>query len=338
MSYEDDFSWNLRQWDPATSMILDVLALQYMYGKNMATNAGDSSYSLSRSGMYSTLWDASGADTVSVNGQFDGWVISLPDTQLSSLVDTKAGYATPMSDMNSVAPSTLFWLAGDFENAIGSNSADLITGTTIANSLFGNGGNDVLTGAGGNDTIQGGTGLDFAVYSGHSSNYTMQRVSADSFLLADDRGTDGTDTLTSIERLSFSSSMVAFDMATNQSGGMAVLLVGAVLGRQAALAKKDLLGTVIELFDAGFSFRDLSGAVMRLDIWSLLAGNNSSSAVTNYLLTTVNGVAPSSSALASAVASLNTNRGDYLWHLAESTTNQAQVNLAGLALAGVEYL
>ena len=42
MSYNDTASLNLISWDPATPMILDVLALQYLYGKNLNTNAGDS--------------------------------------------------------------------------------------------------------------------------------------------------------------------------------------------------------------------------------------------------------------------------------------------------------
>ena len=33
--------------------------------------------------------------------------------------------------------------------------------------------------------------------------------------------------------------------------------------------KKPLVGTAIDLFDQGFTLQQLSGAVMRLDIWGL---------------------------------------------------------------------
>lgn len=44
MSYDDDYSWNEIQYDPATPMIIDVIALQYIYGKNTSSHAGDSNH------------------------------------------------------------------------------------------------------------------------------------------------------------------------------------------------------------------------------------------------------------------------------------------------------
>ncbi|TSA13147.1 MAG: hypothetical protein D4R79_06175 [Comamonadaceae bacterium] len=61
-----------------------------------------------------------------------------------------------------------------------------------------------------------------------------------------------------------------------------------------------------------------------------------------YLLTNVNGVAPDATTLTNAVTSLNTEtdfatQGNFLWHLAESATNQTRIDLVGLATTGLAY-
>ena len=158
MSYSDDYAWNLKQWDPATPMILDVIALQYIYGKNMATNAGDSTHKLSQTNFYSTIWDSSGSDTISVAGSIVGWTITLPNIQISPLVDTKVGEAFPSLELALASPKTLYWLTGDIENVIGGSGNDKVSGSDGANSLSGGSGNDTLYGGGGNDTFDWDTG------------------------------------------------------------------------------------------------------------------------------------------------------------------------------------
>jgi hypothetical protein len=64
--------------------------------------------------------------------------------------------------------------------------------------------------------------------------------------------------------------------------------------------------------------------------------------IATYLLTNVNGVAPDGTTLANAVASLNTetdfaSQGNFLWHLAESATNQTRIDLVGLASTGLAF-
>lgn len=143
------------------------------------------------------------------------------------------------------------------------------------------------------------------------------------------------DTLRNFERLEFSDLKLAFDLHGN--AGKAALLLGAVLGRDIMMAKKELLGTDIGFFDQGFTLGELSGALMRLNIWDILAGGNSADQIATYLLKTVHGVAPDSSAIASAVASINSNAGEFLAHLAESAANQAQIHLVGLVQNGLEF-
>lgn len=149
MSYNDDGSWNEFFWDPATPMILDVLALQYLYGKNLTHNTGDSTYNLSETNYYYTLWDAGGADTLDASGASVGWDIFLPEISISTLVDTRVGIASPIG----LSAQTLVWLAGDYENVIGSQFGDVINGNLFDNFLDGGSGHDIMYGGDGNDTF-----------------------------------------------------------------------------------------------------------------------------------------------------------------------------------------
>jgi len=160
MSYEDSYDWNLIAWDPATPMVLDVLALQYLYGKNNSTNASDSTYTLDRSDMYLTIWDAAGNDTIDQSGSTVGWNIYLPEIQLSKVVDTKVGLGASVIDFALTTPTSFTWLTGDIENVKGSSFNDAIYGNSLANELYGNAGDDTLNGGAGADNLIGGAGND----------------------------------------------------------------------------------------------------------------------------------------------------------------------------------
>jgi serralysin len=226
MSYRDNYNWDLRQFDPATPMILDVICLQYLYGKNMSTNAGDTTHQLSKTNFYVTIWDASGNDTVSAEGQILDWTIVLPSTALSSAVDTKVGFASPRYEFSLVSPQTLFWLAGDIENAIGGNGNDTLTGNSAANKLLG---------AAGNDWLDGGGGVDVAIFSTRLANYTIIKT-ATGYIVKDKTGADGTDILTNVEVLKFA------DMSVNLQ-----------IKAQAAAAPATDVTRLIELYIAFFN-------------------------------------------------------------------------------------
>ena len=153
MSYEDDFDWNNTSWDPATPMFLDVLALQYLYGKREEVFAGDDIHTLSKHELYATLWDPSGNDSIDQTDASEGWIITLPDTVVSELVDTKVGSAYPAEELDLAAFTNLYWLMGDLEEVKGSSFSDKIYGNSLDNLIEGNGGDDTLAGGSGSDTF-----------------------------------------------------------------------------------------------------------------------------------------------------------------------------------------
>ncbi|WP_373356826.1 M10 family metallopeptidase C-terminal domain-containing protein [Pseudoroseicyclus sp. CXY001] len=158
-SYGDD-GRGTGQSNPGTMMVLDVLALQYLYGADMSTNAGNTFHVIESDLVYETIWDASGTDTLDAREAEEGWSISLPDTTFSDLVDTMVGAALPIEDLLSERPSDFLWLLGDIENVYGSQFADLISGNALDNLLKGNGGRDELYGNSGDDIINGGDDAD----------------------------------------------------------------------------------------------------------------------------------------------------------------------------------
>jgi Ca2+-binding RTX toxin-like protein len=277
-----------------------------------------------------------GADTYFVDNLAD--LVLEADNAAAQAPDARPGLDLG-SAIDKVVASVTFSLTAFVENLdLAAGAGDLAgSGNALDNTLLGNDGRNNLTGAGGNDHIDGGAGVDTALYSGGRAGYVLNRTST-GFTVTDTSGLEGSDTLQNVERFKFAGAGIAFDMGLAQSGGGTALLIGAVLGQATLAAKKELVAVVIDLFDQGFTLQQLSGAVMRLDIWTLLAGGNEASQIASYLLTMVRGTAPDAATLTAAVASLtNDPQGDFLWHLAESSDNQTQVGLVGLAATGLEF-
>jgi hypothetical protein len=339
MSYNDDANWNTFNWDPATPMILDVIALQALYGKNQQTNAGNTVHKLSENNFYLTLWDASGIDALDISSNPSGWTIVMPNQGISSLVDTRVGIAAPTSDYLAALPRNLVWLAGDYERIIGSRFADQLTGNDFNNVFVSNGGNDV---------IRGGNGIDTVMLSGSAAQYRISTEvsTASSTVVTNTVQSFDRHTLTSIERLQFADVNLALDTSVHGHAGQAVLLLSAVLPGQLALddSKLSLVGSVITLLDQGFTVQQLAGAVLRLPIWDILTAqtNSGSADVASYLARNVYGSTANDGVISDAILRMGlesgATQGNYLSNLALSAANQERINLVGINQTGLEYL
>jgi hypothetical protein len=215
---------------------------------------------------------------------------------------------------------------------------DEISGLVGADILYGHAGRDTLSGGAGSDMLDGGDGLDAARWSGARAQFSLS-AGAQSWTVQDLKGDEGSDTLRSVERLIFADTQVALDLGTDQSAGQALLLIGAVIGRQAMLVKRPMMGSIIDLFDQGYTLEVLAGAVMRLPIWAgVLTASDSALDKASHLLTTVHGRTPTAMELSEAVTSLqNETTGALLARLALTAANSQQVGLVGLAQTGFEY-
>ena len=370
MSYDDISPATGGDTFAQTPMILDVIALQGAYGEGIGSSGSvnDTIAPGSTGGVvaYRTYFDTGGLDLIDLKNYATGAYLHMGAA--ISAAAHPVGVSMSMADNKLMTsggdPGSLRWFYGDFENASGSPGADLIVGNVGNNSISGNEGNDslnggdgrdTLTGGPGNDVLDGGLGVDIVVFSDTISSYKIQYDSSTrKYNVAANGGTDGSDGLANIERLKFSDNSLALDLAANQSGGETALLLGAVLPGKLALdpSKKQLIGTVIDLFDRGYSMSELAGALLRLDIWSQLTGQNISTTspyaprslaedtvIANYLITNVNGSAPSASALKTAAELLHLEpfQGAWLAQLAQSNAGQSHIGLVGLAATGIAY-
>jgi hypothetical protein len=322
MSYNETYPWNQISWSPASPMLLDVIGMQAIYGRNMSTNSGNSTYTLSQTNLYMTLWDAGGSDVVNAGTSDVGWNIALPDLQLSSIVSTKAGFARPIGVGE---PKTLYWLTGDIENAVGSQYADSIDGSSLNNSI---------QGGGGNDYIDGGSGLDSALYSGRRSNYTITKTT--SVVAINDRsGVDGIDTIVNVERALFSDASVAFDTAGH--AGQAYRLYQAAFDRKPDVGG---LGYWIYHIDNGMSLQDISwNFINSPEFKSLYGATQSNSVFVSKLYENILNRLGDSGGLNYWVGMLDRNeisRHYMVAEFSESAENQAQV--VGSIQSGIEYI
>jgi len=168
---------------PTSLMLLDIQAIQYLYGTNYNYNAGNNIYLYSDTFDYrETIWDGGGIDSVNYGGTRDA-IIDLREgygSQIGNPIYSLSETGSKISTLNNV------WIAYGvtIENSFGGIGDDEITGNSADNSLNGGNGNDLLyggegndtfdwdpNGRGGNDTFYGGIGDDAYVI-----NSTLDKI------------------------------------------------------------------------------------------------------------------------------------------------------------------
>ena len=165
-----------------TYMMNDIAALQYLYGADYSTHAGQTVYSWSpttgemfvngvgqgRPGanrVFLTIWDGGGNDTYDMSGYSTDLSVNLAPGNWSVL--SRVQLAELNTNTGALARANVFNAllhAGDLrsliENATGGSGKDELRGNVAANILLGNGSVDKLFGLVGNDRLGGGNGGD----------------------------------------------------------------------------------------------------------------------------------------------------------------------------------
>lgn len=328
---------------PGEPMALDIAALQYLYGAS-ASNAGNTRYDLASADFQSgfhAVWDAGGVDVFDASHVGRGVTLDLNEGAGSSIgVSVTAMGNVAGSSVSTVYTSTLTVALGAvIEDAIGSAFNDVLIGNAAANRLEGGAGNDrlegragndVLVGGGGGNILDGGDGMDTAVFASSGAGYTISR-GAQGVVVS---GAGGTDSLSSIERLSFSDGWVALDLSGN--AGTAAKVIGAVLGG-GGVQNASYVGLALNLLDGGMSEQ----ALVQLALDCRLGVNAGNDAVVNLLYTNLTGAAPGASEKDFYVGLLDHGvfSQDGLGQLAaETALNAANIDLVGLGNSGIDYI
>ncbi len=190
----------------STVLLDDIAAAQRMYGANMTTRTGDTTYGFNSNAgriwfdasagpgiepvVIFSVWDAGGTDTFDFSGYASNGTIDLRQGHFSSV--------------GGLTGNVSIAIGAVIENAIGGSGADTIVGNGANNALRGNAGNDIL---------DGGAGTDTAIYSGNAAAYTIthgtELFNGVAYRVTTVAGPDGTDRLYNIESLQFADGTIA---------------------------------------------------------------------------------------------------------------------------------
>ena len=208
------------------------------------------------------------------------------------------------------------------ENAVGAGGNDRLIGNPARNKL---------EGGAGNDTLDGGAGIDTAVFSQARASYTVTTTGSTTTVRANS-GTDGTDTLTSIERLQFSDALVAYDTAGN--AGKAYRLYQAAFNRT---PDQGGLGFQVNALDKGTGLSGVAGNFIASPEFASTYGALNNTQFVTQLYQNVLHRGPDAGGLAFHVGNLDRgmSRADVLVGFSESPENQAA--LIGVISAGMVY-
>lgn len=171
-------------------------------------------------------------------------------------------------DVNGVDDTFMVRIGADFLQT----SWIVTTGTDQADTIRLGNANDHVYGLRGNDVIDGGGGIDTAILRGNRANYTIT-IDANGATVSDHTGFDGTDTLTSVERLHFADATIALDI--NGNAGQAYRLYQAAFNR---VPDKEGLGFWIQGIDNGATLDHVANEFMNSAEFKLKYGENLSNA------------------------------------------------------------
>ncbi|WP_210270767.1 M10 family metallopeptidase [Mycoplana rhizolycopersici] len=189
---------------PQTYMMIDILALQTMYGADFNVNSGNTVYTWNPSTgqayingglaispganrIFSTIWDGNGIDTYNLSNYTTAMRIDLRPGESSTFSAAQLAFlgGGPNNGFARGNVFNAFQFNGDsrslIENANGGSNNDTMTGNAAENVLRGNAGNDsidggtgadTLYGDDGNDTLKGGAGND--TLHGGAGNDTLE--------------------------------------------------------------------------------------------------------------------------------------------------------------------
>lgn len=292
-------------------MPYDLLTLRTIYGKQ-AFEAGDNTYTYTDAigTVVSSVVDDGGVDTFDFSALTVGVTVNLTPGAYSSVGKIASG-AVALAN-----------LATAFDAVI-----EKVIGTGQDDALLGNAANNTLTGGGGNDAIDGAGGVDIATYAGPRAGYTLTIAGGQATVSG---GSEGTDTLTGVERLQFADTKLALDLSGR--AGQVAKLLGICFG-PSVVANKQYVGIGLSYLDSGTTYEQLAALAVQV------AGGTTPETVVNLLWTNAFGSAPTAEQAAPYVALLGGSMtvGALTVAAAELELNAAHINLAGLASTGLEY-
>ncbi len=209
---------------PQTFMMLDIAALQQIYGADYTTNSDDTVYSWNpnqgityvngvaaitpaANRIFATIWDGGGIDTYDLTAYKTSIRIDLRAGGYSVFSQGQLAYLGGGPNKGyargNIFNALLYQgnVASLIENVKAGSGNDTIIGNEADNTLWGNAGNDTLDGGVGADTLIGGTGDD--TYIVDDLDVVVEGVNAGSDLIKTTLSVYSLATIANVERLAF---------------------------------------------------------------------------------------------------------------------------------------
>jgi hypothetical protein len=231
-------------FNPTTPMLLDIAAIQAVYGANRSYNAGDTTYTFNDNfgqHYFETLWDGGGTNTIAYTGTH-AVTVDLREGYGSVIGNTV--YAYTASNPSAYVVANL-WIAYGTKIQVadlsGCNAAytvnanndgdRIICGTGTGTINGGSGGDTIVVGSGA-ETITCGTGLDTVVFDHARASYTVSYNYSNSALQL--TGPNGTEAITGAETFKFSDVTVLTALLVPGANAITMTSAGATVHTTAA--------------------------------------------------------------------------------------------------------
>lgn len=182
----------------------------------------------------------------------------------------------------------------------------------------------------------GGSGLYTVVFSGKLANYTLSQANS-GYVVTDNTGVDGTDTLANIGRLQFADTGIALDI--NGNAGITARILGAVFGEGSLSNPMNpaYVGIGLSYLDGGMSYQNL----MQLALTARLGTGFSNADEVNLLYKNLVGSLPDAATLnhfTGMIGSGQFSQASLAVMAADHSLNTANINLVGLQQTGIHYV
>ena len=228
---------------------------------------------------------ATGRTVSNVTVDFNGVSLTTSGSLIASTSTATGEYVTSFTGNYTASSVSYAGHSLQLTNITVPGSLELINLDTLLSSalsgtdaIVGSNNNDFLVGFGGNDTINGSSGIDTVFYSGAWSNYTIVKSGSD-YTVTAKTGTEGIDTLRSVERLQFDGTNIAIDV--DGTAGAAYRIYQAAFGRTPDLAG---LGYWINDMDKGSSLTTVAAGFFQSPEFQRIYGADPSinTLITNF--------------------------------------------------------
>ncbi|SFE35000.1 M10 family metallopeptidase [Nitrosomonas sp. Nm166] len=297
---------------PTTPMLLDIAAIQYVYGANNNFHAGNEAYNYDDTHAYhETLWDAGGTDTL----QYTGTASASVDLKPAGASFIGQPVYVQSNGVNVGSPVPNVWIAN---------------GVTIENATTGQG-DDFMIGNDNSNMLDGGSGIDTVRVQSQREHYALSKI-PNGYTITANTNQGNQDTLTNIERLQFDDIKLALDL--DGHAGQVAKLLGAVFGT-ATVANQEYVGIGLTEADKGLSYEQLGELAINA------AGFTSHDDMVTQLWHNLFGAVPSKAEKSPYVKLLDSGEistGALAVLAADSHFNTDNIHLTGLMQTGIAFV